>query len=68
MKVNVGTMDKTARIAVGLGLLSLLVLIEGNARWLGLIGLVPLVTGLVAYCPLYAVLGFNTCAASTNAR
>jgi hypothetical protein len=68
MKTNVGSADKVARIAVGLILLSLVVFLDGSARWLGLIGLVPLVTAVVGYCPLYAVLGVNTCAASTSAH
>ena len=63
MKANVGGVDKVLRILVGLGLLSLILILEGNARWWGLIGLVPLGTGLVDFCPLYAVLGINTCPA-----
>jgi hypothetical protein len=66
--MNVGGIDKVARIALGVILLSLLVLLEGNARWLGLIGLVPLLTALAGYCPLYAVLGVNTCAAKSAAH
>ena len=68
MRMNVGGIDKVARIALGVILLSLLVLLEGNARWLGLIGLVPLLTALVGYCPLYAVLGVNTCAVKSAAH
>jgi hypothetical protein len=68
MKINVGMVDKAVRIAFGLGLLSLMVLLDGNARWLGLIGIVPLVTGAVGYCPLYALLGLNTCSAKTPAH
>ena len=68
MRMNVGGIDKVARIALGVILLSLLVLLEGNARWLGLIGLVPLLTALAGYCPLYAVLGVNTCAAKSAAH
>ena len=63
MKINVGMVDKAVRIVLGLGLLSLTVLLDGNARWLGLIGIVPLVTGAVGYCPLYSILGLNTCSA-----
>lgn len=61
MKSNVGGMDKIGRIVVGAGLLSLLVFLEGNARWWGLIGLVPLFTGVFGFCPLYTVLGINSC-------
>jgi len=60
MKANVGGVDKVLRIVVGLGLLSLILILEGNARWWGLVGLVPLLTGLVNFCPLYTFLGFNS--------
>lgn len=61
MKANVGRIDKGIRIVAGLVLLALIFVVEGSARWWGLIGLVPLVTGLAGYCPLYALLGINTC-------
>lgn len=63
MNANVGTIDRTLRIVIGIALLSLLFLLEGNAKWFGLIGLVPLLTGTLRYCPLYAVLGLDTCPA-----
>ena len=65
MTVNVGNADRIIRIVVGLAILSLLFILEGNARWFGLIGLVPLATGLVRWCPAYSVLGTNTCGAKT---
>jgi hypothetical protein len=68
MQVNVGNDDKVMRVVAGLVLLSLAVVLEGNARWVGVIGLVPLVTGLFGYCPLYSVLGLNTCPAKTAAH
>ena len=61
MNVNVGTVDRVIRIVVGLVLLSLLFVLEGNARWFGLIGIVLLGTGLTRRCPAYSVLGMNTC-------
>ncbi len=61
MKVNVGGVDKILRIVVGLGLLSLILILEDNARWWGLVGLIPLLTGLVNFCPLYTLFGFSTC-------
>ena len=67
MKANVGGVDKVLRIVVGLGLLSLILLLEGNARWWGLVGLVPLGTGLINFCPLYPLFGINTCAAKDKA-
>jgi hypothetical protein len=61
-------MDKVVRIVVGVGLLSLILVLEGNVRWLGLIGIVPLATGLIGYCPLYTVLGLSTCSMKPSAR
>ena len=61
MNVNVGVVDKVVRIVVGAGLLSLILVLEGSARWFGLIGIVPLATGLFGYCPLYGLLGLSTC-------
>jgi len=61
MKANVGGVDKVLRIVLGLGLLSLILMLEGNARWWGLVGLVPLATGLFNFCPLYSLIGVNTC-------
>jgi hypothetical protein len=62
MKANVGTIDRAIRAVLGLGLLSLILLLEGNARWLGLIGLVPLATAFLGWCPVYLPFGISTCA------
>jgi hypothetical protein len=59
MKVNVGGADRILRIVVGLALI-LLVLSGQIGAW-GWIGVVPLATGLFRMCPLYTVLGMNTC-------
>jgi len=61
MKVNVGSADKAVRIVIGLALLSLFFFLEGGARWFGLIGVVPLLTAFTGFCPLYTLLGVNTC-------
>ncbi len=61
MSMNVGQADRLIRVIVGLAVLSLLFILEGNARWFGLIGLVPLLTGLVGRCPAYSLLGINSC-------
>ncbi len=61
MKANVGGIDKALRIIGGIVLLALFFVLEGNARWLGLIGLVPLLTGLIGWCPAYALIGVKTC-------
>ncbi|CUI00232.1 YgaP family membrane protein [Leisingera aquaemixtae] len=59
MPRNEGTLDRALRILLGLILLSL-VFIGPQTLW-GLIGLVPLATGIMGYCPVYKVLGLNTC-------
>lgn len=64
MKANVGNIDRALRVVLGIALLSLLFVLEGNARWLGLIGLVPLLTATFRFCPLYAIVGLNTCPAT----
>ena len=61
MKPNVGGVDKAVRIVVGLALLGLFFLLDGSMRYLGLIGIVPLATALMGWCPLYTLLGLNTC-------
>jgi len=56
---NEGTIDRAVRIVLGLGVLSLAFI--GPQSPLGYIGLVPLLTGLFGFCPLYKLLGFSTC-------
>ncbi len=59
MKANVGGIDRGLRIVVGLVLLSL-VFVGPKTLW-GLAGLVPLATGFMRFCPVYPLLGINTC-------
>ncbi len=59
--INEGTLDRGVRIVLGLVLLAL-VFVGPRTPW-GWLGLLPLVTGLVGYCPLYSLLGVRTCAA-----
>ena len=59
MKANVGGADKWARILSGSFLLGL-VMVGAIGSW-GLIGLVPLATGLVERCGLYSMIGISTC-------
>ena len=61
MAANVGGIDKTLRIVVGLVLIAAFFVLEGPVRWVGLVGLVALGTGLMNFCPLYSILGINTC-------
>ncbi len=59
---NVGTIDRALRIIVGLALiLGFFLNPEGALRWLYLIGIVPLATGIFGTCGLYSLLGINTC-------
>lgn len=66
MKENVGNTDRIIRIVAGILVLSAVVLIDGNARWFGLIGIIPLATGLIGWCPAYSLLGMNTCGTASR--
>jgi hypothetical protein len=57
---NEGFVDRTIRVVLGLVLLALMFI--GPKTWIGIVGLVPLLTGIVGFCPLYRVLGVRTCA------
>lgn len=59
MTRNEGTIDRALRIILGIVLLAL-VFVGPQTPW-GWVGLVPLLTGLVGFCPLYRVFGFSTC-------
>ena len=59
MKSNVGGLDRIARIVVGVVLIALAA--TQVIGWWGWLGLVPLATGLVGWCPPYSLLGINTC-------
>lgn len=58
MKRNVGKADRTFRIVAGVIGLGVGYYYQS---WLGLIGLVPLLTGVMGWCGLYTLLGVNTC-------
>jgi hypothetical protein len=61
MNVNVGGIDRILRIVVGLAVLALFFVLEGNARYWALLGFVPLFTGVFRYCPAYSLIGVSTC-------
>ena len=63
---NENTLDRGIRVVLGLALLSLTVV--GPATLWGLVGLVPLITGLIGRCPLYALFGISTCPASPTTK
>lgn len=64
MKKNVGGVDQIARIVVGVILLALAVMGIG-APWT-YIGILPLLTGLMGWCPAYPLLGINSCKAPSK--
>ncbi len=59
MKFNVGGIDRALRIVVGIALVALAA--TGTVGVWGWIGIVPLATGAIKFCPLYSLLGINTC-------
>ena len=61
MIANVGTIDRIVRVVVGLAVLSLLFLLEGPIHWVGLAGIVMIVTGAFSFCPAYRLIGISTC-------
>lgn len=65
MKTNEGIVDRVVRVTLGLGLISLLA-IGPVPGWglIGLVGIMPLTTGLTGYCPTYTLLGIDTRGAS----
>ena len=64
MKVNVGGIDSILRIVLGLALIGL-TLVGSIGAW-GWVGVVPLLTAAIGFCPLYTVLGFSTCPATRH--
>ncbi len=59
MKANIGSIDRVVRIIVGMALVGLT--LNGNIGVWGWIGVVPVVTAFISFCPLYAMLGMSTC-------
>ena len=64
MTTNVGPLDRILRAIIGLGLLSI-VFIGPQTPW-GWIGLIPLATAVIGWCPPYALLGLSTCSRKSN--
>lgn len=59
MKANVGGVDRIVRIVAGLALVAW-ALLGGGPAW-AWIGVAPLATGLINFCPAYSILGISTC-------
>ncbi|WJW76077.1 DUF2892 domain-containing protein [Thiohalobacter sp. IOR34] len=62
MSCNVGGIDRALRIIIGLALVAI-VFVGPQTPW-GWLGLIPLITGLIGFCPLYTLLGVKTCKSS----
>ena len=62
MAQNVGSADKIARIVVGA--LLIVFALMGMIGWWGWIGVIPIVTALIGWCPAYMLLGIKTCPTS----
>lgn len=61
-KNNVGGIDRILRIVLGLALLiGFFLNADASMRWLYLIGIIPLFTGIFGTCPLYSLFGFSSC-------
>ena len=58
MQRNVGSVDRTIRIVAGLGIIAAGIAL---GSWWGALGAVPLLTGLIGWCPPYSLLGISTC-------
>lgn len=64
MKKNVGGVERAIRVAAGVALIALAA--TGTVGVWGWLGVVPLATGLVGWCPPYALFGFSTCSVKTD--
>ncbi|MGB0453254.1 MAG: YgaP family membrane protein [Bacteriovoracaceae bacterium] len=64
MKRNVGSVDKMIRVVLALGFFSSFFLLQGNLRYIAAIGFIPLITGIISFCPLYTLVGIKTCKTS----
>ena len=66
MTANVGSIDRIARIIIGLLLIAYAIPLgfaQTGWNWVGWIGVVPLLTAFFGFCPLYTLLGISTCPA-----
>jgi len=60
MKKNVGQLDQIIRIVLGLAVLSLFFILDGGLRFISLLGIVFILTGMINFCPLYLPFGIST--------
>ncbi|MCM3662789.1 DUF2892 domain-containing protein [Mesobacillus subterraneus] len=60
MNNNIGKIDQIIRIILGLALLSSFFLLDGGMKYIGIVGIILVLTSVIKFCPLYTLLGFNT--------
>ncbi len=60
MKKNVGQLDRIIRIILGVAVLSLFFILEGGLKWISLLGIIFILTGIINFCPLYLPFGIST--------
>lgn len=60
MQPNMGKLDAGIRYIVGFALLFIVILVEGPWRWIGLIGIIPIATAMINWCPAYRLFGIST--------
>lgn len=58
MKINLGSIDRILRLLIGTGIVGLGIVYQS---WLGVIGIIPIVTAFVRWCPIYSMFSLNTC-------
>lgn len=69
MKRNIGGIDRLVRIVVGIALIAFALFGPATGyNYLGWIGVVPLATALIGWCPPYSLLGINTCSIKERAK
>ena len=61
MTKNMGSLDRAARIVAGIGLIAFALLSGSDYAWAGWIGVVPLATAMLGWCPAYSIVGLSTC-------
>jgi hypothetical protein len=67
MTANVGILDRVIRIIIGALLIAFAIPLgfpDTSWNWVGWIGIVPIITAVLGYCPAYSVLGFSSCSAA----
>jgi hypothetical protein len=61
MTKNIGSVDRVLRVVIGAALLAFAIFSAQPYAWIGYIGVVPLLTAALGWCPLYSILGVATC-------